>query len=203
LRFAADDSRVRAVATAAAHLRDAAADIAWLGSRAAVAARLERGRAALEKYEATGEVDYVRCVDFSRGDVGMPGEMVRSWYQLWADRGLWENRYAVMSDVAVLSYESLSAAARLTKPLLMVHGDQCALPDAARRQFAVVPTPVKKLLWEDQTRHFQYYEDPAVIDRAVWNIVDWFSRHLGPGHPAASAEVDGADDRSTVGAAAT
>jgi uncharacterized protein len=186
LRAAADDARVRAVATAAAHLRDRAADTAWLGGEAVVAERLARGRAALEKYEATGEVDYVPCVDFSRTDVGMPGEMVWSWYQLWADRGLWENRYAVMSDAAVLSYDSISAAARLTKPLLMVHSDQCAHPAAARRQFAVVSTPDKQLLWESQTRHFQYYEDPAVIDRAVVSIVDWFARHLGAGRSGES-----------------
>jgi hypothetical protein len=116
----------------------------------------------------------------------MPGEMVWSWYQLWADRGLWENRYAVMSDAAVLSYDSISAAARLTKPLLMVHSDQCAHPAAARRQFAVVSTPDKQLLWESQTRHFQYYEDPAVIDRAVVSIVDWFARHLGAGRSGES-----------------
>jgi uncharacterized protein len=141
LRAAADDPRIRAVATAAAHLRDRAADVSWLGTEETVAQRLARGSAALEKYRATGEVDYVPCVDFSRSDVGMPGEMVWSWYQLWADRGLWENRYAVMSDAAVLSYDSISAAARLTTPLLMVHSDECAVPAAARRQFAVVPAP--------------------------------------------------------------
>jgi uncharacterized protein len=183
LRAAADDPRIRAVATAAAHLRDRAADVAWLGSEETIAQRLARGRAALEKYRATGEVDYVPCVDYSRSDVGMPGEMVWSWYQLWADRGLWENRYAVMSDAAVLSYDSISAAARLTTPLLMVHSDQCAVPAAARRQFAVVPSADKQLLWEDGTRHFQYYEDPLVIERAVCGIADWFSRHLGPGGP--------------------
>jgi uncharacterized protein len=181
LRFAADDRRVRAVATVAAHLRDHAADIAWLGSEEAIAERLARGRAALEKHEATGEVDYVPAVDFSRTDVGMPGELVWSWYQLWADRGLWENRYAVMSDAAMLSYESLSAAARLTTPLLMIHSDQCAVPDAARRHFAVAPTADKQLLWEGETRHLQFYDDAAVIDRATWNAADWFSRHLGPG----------------------
>jgi uncharacterized protein len=180
LPVAADDPRVRAVATAAAHLRDRAADASWLGGEAAVAGRLARGRAALEKYEATGEVDYVPAVDPVRSDVGMPGQLPWSWYQLWADRGLWENRYAVMSDAAVLSYESLSAAARLTKPLLMVHSDQCAQPEAARRHFAVVPTADKQLLWEGQTRHLQYYDDPAVIDRTVWSVADWFSRHLGP-----------------------
>jgi uncharacterized protein len=183
LRAAADDPRIRAVATAAAHLRDRAADVAWLGSEETVAQRLARGRGAVEKYEVTGEVDYVPCVDFSRSDVGMPGEMVWGWYQLWADRGLWENRYAVMSDAAVLSYDSISAAARLTTPLLMVHSDQCAVPAATRRQFAVVPSADKQLVWEDGTRHFQYYEDPVVIERAVCSIVDWFSRHLGPGRP--------------------
>lgn len=38
-----------------------------------------------------------------------------------------------MSDAAVPSHESISAAARVTKPLLMVHSDQSAIPDAARR----------------------------------------------------------------------
>ncbi|WP_147341041.1 hypothetical protein [Actinomadura logoneensis] len=44
------------------------------------------------------------------------------------------------SEVALLSYESLSAAARLTKPFLLVHGANCALPEQAERHFAVVPT---------------------------------------------------------------
>lgn len=179
LSAAAEDSRVRAVATVTGHYRDPAADALWVGGEAAIAERLARGRAALAKYQTTGEVDYVPAVDFNRSDVGMPGELVWSWYQLWADRGLWENRYAVMSDAAVFTYESLSAATRLTIPLLMVHGDQCAIPDAARRHFAVVPTNDKQLLWDGQTRHLQYYDDPEVIDRTVYSIVDWFARHLG------------------------
>jgi uncharacterized protein len=68
----------------------------------------------------------------------------------------------------------------------MVHSDQCALPDAARRHFAVVPTTDKQLLWEGQSRHLQFYDDPDVIDRTVWHIVDWFSQHLGPGQHAVS-----------------
>jgi fermentation-respiration switch protein FrsA (DUF1100 family) len=200
LSAAADESRVRVVATVAGHYRDRAADLQWLGGETAVAERFARGRAALEKYETTGEVDYVPAVDFSRTDVGMPGELVWSWYQLWADRGLWENRYAVLSDAAVFSYDSISAAARLSKPYLMIHSDQCAVPEAARRHFAVVPTANKQLLWEGQTRHLQYYEDPAVIDRTVWSVVDWFSRHLGPAQPAATAGPNRTADRAAVAA---
>jgi uncharacterized protein len=61
-----------------------------------------------------------------------------------------------MRDAAVLSYDSISAAARLTKPLLMSHADQCALPDVARRHFAVVPSVDKRLVWQGQNRHLQY-----------------------------------------------
>jgi hypothetical protein len=85
-----------------------------------------------------------------------------------------------MSDAALFSFDSLSAAARLTKPLLMIHADLCAVPDAARRHYAVVPTADKQLRWQGQTRHLQYYDDPVVIDRAVIEVVDWFARHLGP-----------------------
>jgi dienelactone hydrolase len=164
LPAAADDPRIRAVATVAAHLRDRAADASWLGGEDRVAARLARGRSARARYEATGEVAYVPAVDYAREDVGMPGELVWSWYQLWADRGAWENRYAVMSDAAIFSFEAISAAARLRKPLLMVHGDACAQPDAARRHFAVIPTSDKLLVWEGTTRRLQYYDDPQVID---------------------------------------
>ena len=178
LPVAAADPRAKAVATVAAHLRDRRADAGWLGSEDAVDARLARGREARRRYEASGEVEYVPCVDHDRSDVGMPGELVWSWYQLWADRGLWDNRYAVMSDADVFGFESLSAAARVQRPLLMVHSDGCAQPAAARRHFAVAPTADKHLLWEGATRHLQYYDDPEVIDRAAVNIADWFSRHL-------------------------
>jgi pimeloyl-ACP methyl ester carboxylesterase len=180
LHVAADNPRVRVAATVTGHYRDHTADLAWLGSDALIAGRLARGEAARKKYETTGEIDYVPGVDAERMDVGMPGAYVWTYYQLWADRGGWENRYAVMSDAALIPFRSIDAAARLTKPYLMIHADLCAVPDAARRHFAVVPTPNKQLIWEGSTRHFQYYEDPEVIARATCNIVDWFSRQLGP-----------------------
>lgn len=178
LTVAADNPLVGAVASISGHYRDPAADQAWMGSADAVRERLARGVAARAAYERTGQVEYVPAVDARRADVGMPGELVWSWYQLAADRGEWENQYAVLSDEAVFRFETLSAAARMRTPLLMMHGDRCAVPDAARRHFAVVPTPDKQLIWDNQTRHLQFYDDPAVIDRAVWEIADWFAIHL-------------------------
>jgi fermentation-respiration switch protein FrsA (DUF1100 family) len=178
IHAAVESPRVRAVATIAGHYRDELSDLAWLGSKEAVQARLERGQAALNAYQTEGTVDYVPAVDPTRTDVGMPGEQVWSWYQLWADRGLWENRYAVMSDAALLTYTGLPYAAKLAKPFLMIHGEQCAVPMAARRHFSVVPTADKQLVWDDSVRHLQYYDDPSVVERTSLTVIDWFSRHL-------------------------
>lgn len=175
---AADHAAVNAVAVTASHLRTAEADVAWLGSEEAVAQRLERGRKSLAKYEQTGEVDYVPAVDRVRTDVGMPGAEVWEWYQPWADRGVWENRYAVMSDAAMFGgYETLTSAQRMDKPLLMVHSDRSALPAVARQHFEAIPTADKRLLWEGDTPHLRYYDQPDIIDRTADNAADWFRDH--------------------------
>ncbi len=139
LRAAADDPRIRALATIAGHYRDHEGDLAWL-TEEGYARRRANGERAKQRFRDTGEVEYIAGVDETDMNVGMPGKFVWDWYHLWADRGLWDNRYAVMSDADLLDYESISAARRLETPWLMVHSDQCFLPDAARRHFEAAPS---------------------------------------------------------------
>jgi uncharacterized protein len=177
IRAAADDGRIKVLATLAGQYRDHQGDVDWLGEEG-LAQRRQKGERAKLKFEQTGEIDYVPAVDPVRADVGMPGQIVWDWYHVWADRGIWENRYAVMSDADLLAYESASAAERLHKPYLMIHSDNSFLPSAARRHFDLVPSAAKRLLWEGETGHLQYYDDPMVIDSAVENIAAWFNQHL-------------------------
>lgn len=174
IRTAADDPRIKALVTVAGHYRDYDSDLLWLGEKGRQE-RLSRGMIAQAKFLSTGEVDYVPAVDKTRADAGMPGEFVWSWYAPWAAKSNWENRYAVMSDADLLSYESLSAATRLDKPYLMIHSDNSFLPAAARRHFAAVPSTSKVLLWQGQTGHFQYYDDPAVLDATADRIAGFFA----------------------------
>jgi hypothetical protein len=67
-----------------------------------------------------------------------PGRLPWSWYQLWADRGLWENRYALLSDEAVLSYDSISAAARLTAYQKLRDEKLATLPGVQRLTSTIV-----------------------------------------------------------------
>ena len=168
----AEDKQITGGITLAGHYRDREGDIAWL-TEDGYNARLAQGQAALAKFEQTGEVDYVAAVDDIDMNVGMPGKFVWDWYNPWAERGQWENRYAVMSDAALLSYESISSAQKIEKPFLMIHSDYSFLPDAARRHFEAMPSSQKKLIWEGETAHLQYYDDPVVLDRTVATITDW------------------------------
>ncbi len=173
-RAAAELAGVKALATIAGHYRDAQGDIEWLGEDG-FAARLAQGEAAKAKYEASGDVDYVKASDPVDMNVGMPGGFVFDWYGPWAERGQWENRYAVMSDADLLHYESLSAAKTMTTPWLMIHGDNCFLPSAARRHMEAVPAELStKTVWDD-TPHLAYYDQPDAIDRAMTEVVAWFN----------------------------
>jgi uncharacterized protein len=174
IRAVAENKTIRAGITLAGHYRDHAGDIAWLGEED-YKMRLAQGQRAKDKYDKTGEVDYIPAVDEVDMNVGMPGKFVWDWYHVWADKGLWENRYAVMSDVALLTYESISAAKTITKPYLMIHSDNSFLPDAAKRHFDAMPSTQKKLLWEGETPHLDYYDKPEILNRTVASIIGWVS----------------------------
>ena len=174
-RVAGEMAGIHSLATIAGHYRDHDGDIEWL-TQEGLEARKRKGESAQIKYQHTGEVDYVKAVDQTDLNVGMPGEFVWVWYQPWADRGQWENRYAVMSDADLLNYESISAARGLSCPWLMVHGDYCFLPSAARRHMDAVPATTKtNTIWND-TPHLAYYDQPDTIDFATKQVIDWFSQ---------------------------
>ena len=174
LRAVAEDNIFKGLVTVAGHYRDKEADIQWMGTEEALNERFAAGQAAREAFEKTGEVITVPAVDETRTDVGMPGKFVYDWYIAWSDRGIWKNNYPKMSDAYLLEYESYTAAQKLVTPYMMIHSDNSFLPDAAKRQFEAVPATVKKLQWEGETGHFQYYDDPAVLDRTADQIIEWY-----------------------------
>ena len=173
LKAMAENDHIQAAATVAGHYRDHEGDIEWL-TEEGYQARLEKGQKAKDKFEQTGEIDYVAAVDEEDMDVGMPGKFVWDWYHHWADKGLWENRYAVMSDAELLTFESISAAKTIEKPYLMIHSDYSFLPAAAKRHFEAMPSKTKKLLWEGETPHLSYYDQPDILDRTANQIDEYF-----------------------------
>ncbi|KAJ5494423.1 hypothetical protein N7463_010510 [Penicillium fimorum] len=126
-------------------------------------ARLERAQQARELYDKTGEVVYQPLVDPNPADpeteslVGLPGPVVWSWYGPWTLKGF-ENRYAAMSDLDHFSYTTVPGVAKLNKPALVIHGENCMNAAAAKRHYESIPTSQKMLIWNNEVSNFQYYD---------------------------------------------
>jgi hypothetical protein len=112
---AASNPDIKAIACVSGHYREYDNDVALIGglelikgettkesAEARLKERKELAAAALEKYEKTGEVEYIPIVDPERKDVALPWKPIWDFYHGWADRGLWENRVALMGYVKYL-----------------------------------------------------------------------------------------------------
>lgn len=202
LDVASYDNRVAGVASVSGYFRDHETDIymicagcvAWTPGadiasmkmptpeqgEALYKARLERAKEAREVYDKTGEVVYQPLVDPKPADpetgslAGLPGPVVWSWYGPWTLKGF-ENRYAVMSDLEHFDYSTVSGVAKLNKPALLIHGDNCMNAAAAKRHFDSIPTSQKKLIWNNDVSHFQHYDQPDAVDHNVGDIAAWFA----------------------------
>ncbi|EFY96469.1 alpha/beta-hydrolase fold family protein [Metarhizium robertsii] len=202
LDIASYDQRVRGVASVTGYYRDRETDI-WMicsgcvnpepgvdvGSmkmptpeqgEALYKARLDRARKARELYEETGEVVYQPLVDPKAADpdvgslAGLPGPVAWSWYGPWTLKNF-DNRYAVMSDIDHFGYSTVDGVAKLTKPALIIHGDNCMNAASAKRHYDSIPTKNKKLVWDNGVSHFQHYEQPDIVDHNVAEIAAWFA----------------------------
>ena len=202
LDVASYDDRVKAAASVSGYFRDHETDIymicagctPWkpgvdIGSlkmptpeqgEALLQARIKRAQKARELYDTTGEVEYQPLVDPEAADpdlgalAGLPGPVVWAWYGPWTLKGF-ENRYAVMSDLDHFSYTTVSGVARLNKPALIIHGDNCMNAASAKRHFESIPAAKKKLIWNNNVSHFQHYDQPDAVDRNVGDITKFFA----------------------------
>jgi uncharacterized protein len=173
---------LRSVALVASWLHDAATIPAIYGGDSGISHRLEAARAARAQFERTGNATYVPAYDPHDPEAAMFFPLD---YYAQDDRGAireWTNRFAVMSWADWLTFDAMAAAAAMAVPTLMVHADDAALPENARRFFAAIPGP-KHLFWTVGTQTDFYDREPQV-GLAVDVAVAHFRRTLGP--PAGS-----------------
>ncbi|MFF9819464.1 hypothetical protein [Streptomyces sp. NPDC014006] len=76
----------------------------------------------------------------------------------------------------------MSEASSVTTPVIVVHSDESALPENAKKLYEAVQGE-KELVWSDGN-HYDYYDSPKQIDNAVANVTRFFHTHLTQGQPA-------------------
>jgi uncharacterized protein len=173
---AARDPRVKSLALVAPWLHDAAVCEQAYGGPGEVAARIEAGHKARARFEETGEIDYVPVVGSTAEQAAMPYEID---FYLNPQRGgipAWPNRFAVMSWVDWLTFDSIALAPRITQPTVLVHSEDAAIPEGAHRFHAGLAGP-KDFLWT-QGSQFDFYDQEPQVGIAVDTAVAHFARTL-------------------------
>ncbi len=167
---------LRGMASAALWIQDTGAVETVYGGKDAVAALLKVGDEARAEFERTGTVRDVPAA----GPEGSDAIMQQAPYYTDPSRGMipaWDNRFALMSWGDWLRFDSLAPASSLRVPTLVLHSDQAALPDMARRFFAALPGP-RAIYWSTEP-HMDFYDKPEPVQRSVGLAVDFFGRHVG------------------------
>jgi fermentation-respiration switch protein FrsA (DUF1100 family) len=175
----AAEPRLKALATVAAFLPGPALFTMMYGGEEGVAQRKAEAAASRRKYEETGEVDFVAAyseTEPSAVNYGPSGSFDYYLNESRANIAEYRNESALMSLEEFLEFDPVSQASAITVPTMVVHSDESAFPDEAKKLYEGIQAE-KELVWADGN-HYDYYDSPAQIDNAVANVIRFFRTHL-------------------------
>lgn len=175
--LAADDNRIKAVATVAAWLPDAEVLPLLYGSKENLDNLRKSGAEAKKQFGLTGENKIIPAYSNTDESASHVGPME---YYMDKTRGggvsEWKNEFAVMSWETWLDFDPISKAKNITIPYMMFHSDGCALPDNAKKFYTALEGE-KELVWGDGY-HFDYYDQPKQVNAAVEKVSEFFIKNL-------------------------
>lgn len=184
LMAASEDENIKAVATTASWLHDAEAVKLFYGGEEGVQERIIAAKAAKQKYAETGEFTYIKAISTTDTTAAMYGEFD---YYLNPERGAipqWSaDQFAVATWEDWLNLDPFPSAAKLQKPLFMVHSDGSVLPDYTKKYFETVPSENKELVWVDTElaspmHQFSFYDHEEEVTLSVEKTSAFFHREL-------------------------
>src|SRR3954452_72023 len=155
------EPRIKALATVAAFLPGPALFSLMYGEEG-VAQRKQAAADARRTYEETGEAAFVPAyseVDQSAVNYGPAGSFD---YYLNEARGNvpeYRNESALMGLEEFLEFNPVSQASAITTPTIVVHSDESAFPDEAKKLYDGIQGE-KELVWADGN-HYDYYLNEA------------------------------------------
>ena len=172
LYAASKDHSVGAVATVAGTFFKPSVTSLLYGADDGVAKKKEAGRKARERFEKTGELEFIPAHHYTDQTAANVGPMD---YYMDSNRGgvpEWRNAVAVMSWANVLDFNSVEKAASVKSPTLIVHSDGSAFPDQARKVYDQLAGP-KNLYWATGN-HFDFYDQAPQVTDAADRVAEHF-----------------------------
>lgn len=165
VRAVAEDKRFSAFAGVAGVYVDAQESKQSMGDGYQRA--INRGKAAEEKWLATGQAETIPAVAADGGDVAMP---LREAYEYYGtSRGMvpnYTNGYAVQSMAYSLPFDAQTAAKEIAVPVAIVHSETALAPAWAHKFYDAVTT-TKQELWLKSQGQIDFYDDPRLVSAAA------------------------------------
>lgn len=185
MQVSIEDKRVKALALVSGNYLIKENMVHLFGDEAAWNAHLQRAKLAKEKFEQTGEADYIKIIDSAGTNQLLPPLPIYEWYHPWENkapyftyRGGWQNKVTAMSEFETLNFDAIATAKNISKPVLLIHGEMSdGGYEFAKQIFSSIPVQNKKSVWLENTVHFQFYDDPRIIEQTVNEISNWFNQN--------------------------
>lgn len=106
--------------------------------------------------------------------------MYQAPYYTEADRGAipeYINEFNLASWEGWLTYDAITIADRLTKPVMIVHSQEAAIPQGAKEFYSRL-SGAKKQLWLNDVTQFDFYDSPEAVTTASDAVVEYFEETL-------------------------
>jgi hypothetical protein len=173
----AQDKRIRSISLVAPWLHDADLVKAIYGGQEGVNRRIAEAEKANAGYNQTGQMAYVPAISLTDSTAAMFG----NWdYYLNPERGAvpqWDNRFAVGTWKGWLEFNPIAAAPQVTAATLVVHSEQAAIPDGAKKFYFNLTAP-KEFEWLENRTQFDFYDQEATVNEAAAKAAIWFKKNL-------------------------
>jgi uncharacterized protein len=157
-------ARIDTFVSVAGWFHDAASVAPFYGGDAGVGTRLAAANAAAARYATSGIVETAPAYRAGDESAGMFFELD---YYASPSRGAvpsWRNEMAVMSWSHWLTFDGLRSASDVRVPSLIIHSDDCALPQNARLVYDSLAGR-KQLHWSSGGQT-DFYDQPTQVDDA-------------------------------------
>jgi uncharacterized protein len=186
IQAAAQDERVKAVVTVAGWFVEPSFTSMLYGGESAVANLKAQGQAAAAKYRSTGVSDTVQTYGMAGSGATHAGDHMD--YYVNTQRGnipQWINAMAVQSWESWLNFNPVSAAPQVTAATMIIHSDDSALPDQAKKVYGLLAGK-KELNWM-KGGHFEFYDNPSKVKAAATEAARFIRQQTSDGMRVAQA----------------
>ena len=173
---AVQSNDIKAIALVAPWLHDQAIVNEVYGGEESVQSLIDTSRQAQAKYEATGELSLIPAASMTDENA----LMYQAPYYTEEDRGMipeYVNEFNLASWEGWLSFDAITTADSLTKPVLIVHSEAAAIPQGAK-QFYDRLSGEKKAVWLENTTQFDFYDSPEAVTTASDEVAKHFGQTL-------------------------